>query len=245
MCTLIIASAVWRETPLVVAANRDERLDRPAEGPSSWDNGGVRLLAPRDLEARGTWLGVNARGVFVAITNRFTPHLRSGVRSRGQLVLDALRESSAEAAATRVAAEDPGRHNPFHLVMADVHGAHLVWNDGQEHRRHRLEPGVHVVTERSMGAAPSARLQRLPELVRPLVQPALPPLSAWQRVLRHRDEPSLEGVNVHDEARNYGTRSSTIVHLARRPEASTFVHANGAPDQVPFEDVSAQLRALL
>lgn len=42
------------ESPLVIAANRDERLDRPASGPTRW--AGEKFFAPRDEQAGGTWL---------------------------------------------------------------------------------------------------------------------------------------------------------------------------------------------
>ncbi len=245
MCTLIVAASVWSDVPLVVAANRDEDLSRPAAPPTVWDNEGVSVLAPRDRKAGGTWLGVNAFGVFVGITNRFSANLDPQARSRGQMVLDALRAPTAAEAALRIGAESPARHNPFHLILADTASAHLVWNDGATHHRHRLQPGIHVVTERSMGAAPSLRLERLPALVQPLAGPVLPTLDAWQQVLRHRDTPPLEGVTVLDRSRNYGTRSSTIVQLSDDPQQLTFLHADGPPDEAPFEDASLALRGLL
>ena len=68
---------------LQVAANRDEFLKRPAAPPSIWEEG---WLAPRDLEAGGTWLGLNPRGLFVGVTNRAGVHRASDRRSRGLLV---------------------------------------------------------------------------------------------------------------------------------------------------------------
>ncbi len=245
MCTLIVAVSMWARAPLVVAANRDEDLSRPAEPPSVWDNGGVRVLAPRDLRAGGTWLGVNAFGVFVAITNRFTRSPNPAARSRGQLVLDALRAGSAADAAQRVGAEDPRVHNPFHLVLADTTSAHLVWNDGHTHRRHRLQAGLHTITERSLGAAPSKRLETLPGLVRPLAGAGVPSLTQWRSVLTYRDMAGLEGVTVLDTERNYGTRSSTLVQLGDDPQRLAFLHAPGPPDEVGYDTYSAALRELL
>lgn len=245
MCTLIIAVSMWSSAPLVIAANRDEDLHRPTEDPSVRDNDGVLVLAPRDVRAGGTWLGVNAFGVFAGLTNRFTPSPNPDARSRGQLVLDALRSSSASDAADAVSLSPPTVHNPFHLVIADTTSAHLVWNDGRTLSRHRLQPGMHIVTERSLGAAPSKRLELLPKLIRPLATPALPTLDTWRRVLAHRDNPPLEGVNVLDAARNYGTRSSTVVQLSDDPQRLAFFHAPGPPDETPYAAFSTKLRELL
>ena len=62
MCTLIVALRQHPEAPLVVAANRDERLDRAARSPLLWTEGPVPFLAGRDEAAGGTWLGLNRAG---------------------------------------------------------------------------------------------------------------------------------------------------------------------------------------
>ncbi len=69
MCTLIVLHRCVPGRPLVVAANRDEFLERPAEGPALRRIGDGRIMAPLDLEAGGTWLGLNERGVFAGLTN--------------------------------------------------------------------------------------------------------------------------------------------------------------------------------
>src|SRR5262249_10657645 len=89
-CTLIALHHCIDRAPLVIAANRDEFLDRPAEGPALREIAGGRIVAPRDVRAGGTWLGVNALGVFAALTNRRTSEPDPVRRSRGLLVLDAL-----------------------------------------------------------------------------------------------------------------------------------------------------------
>ena len=245
MCTLIIAVSMWAHAPLVVAANRDEDLLRPAEDPSLWDNDGVRVLAPVDLQAGGTWLGVNAFGVFAGITNRLSGTRNAEARSRGKLVRDALRSASALDAADAVSLSPPSVHNPFHLVVADLSSAHLVWNDGETLSRHRLQPGLHVLTERSLGAAPSKRLELLPKLVRPLARATPPTLETWRRVLSQRSEPPIEGINVLDRDRNYGTRSSSVVQLSDDPQELGFFHAGGPPDETPYAALSSKLRQLL
>ena len=68
MCTLIAIHRRIPGAPLVVAANRDEFLDRPTEGPAVRDGDPAPVLAPRDVRAGGTWLGLGAHGVFAAVT---------------------------------------------------------------------------------------------------------------------------------------------------------------------------------
>ena len=142
MCTLIVCSRVWPDTPLVVAANRDEQLGRPAGPPRAWPGRSPALFAPEDHQAGGTWLGLNAAGLFAGVTNRFgvTPP-EPGRRSRGLLVLDALAERDPAAAAGRVLAHPPRLHNRFHLMLASRDAAVLVWSDGERLERSDLEPG--------------------------------------------------------------------------------------------------------
>src|SRR5712692_8012823 len=70
VCTLICAFRVFPRWPLIVAANRDEHLNRPASPPRLWP-GDLSFVAPRDEAAGGTWLGLNSAGLFVGVTNRF------------------------------------------------------------------------------------------------------------------------------------------------------------------------------
>lgn len=242
MCTLVVATRVWDTAPLVVAANRDEQLARPASPPHRWARDDEQpVFAPRDLEAKGTWLGVRGASLFVGITNRWDGGTSpTGRRSRGQLVLDALARDSAEAAAEFIAGVPATEHAPFHLVMADRAGAFLVWNDGREHHHERLAPGLHVVSERSRDAAPTGRDDLLRRRLEGL-GPTEPSLDVWRTLVsEHADNP-LEGPCVHADARGYGTRCSTVVRL---PPAGgiDFFHADGRPCVTEYDDLSVAAR---
>ena len=68
MCLVLVAWRANAQYPCVIAANRDELYSRPA-APAHWWRSDPTLLAGRDLEAGGTWLGVTLDGRFAAITN--------------------------------------------------------------------------------------------------------------------------------------------------------------------------------
>src|SRR5207245_11698507 len=72
--------------------NRDESSMRPADPPAGLDGTPV-IVAPRDRQAGGTWLGASGTGLVVALSNR-RGRTSPSARSRGQLVLDALRQPS-------------------------------------------------------------------------------------------------------------------------------------------------------
>lgn len=244
MCTLVVATAVWASAPLVVAANRDEQLARPAAPPCAWARDDEpTIFAPRDLLAGGTWLGVRG-ALFVGITNRFTGRvLPPGPRSRGELVLDALAAGSVRAAAERIAGLDPTQHSPFHLVIADRTEARLVWNDGARHHHEVLPPGIHVVSERSRGAAPTERDALLQRRMQARGWSAEPGVEEWRALLSEHAASTFEGPCVHADDRGYGTRCSTVVRL---PAAGGigFWHADGRPCVTAYVDLSAQAGAV-
>ncbi len=241
MCTIIMACGVKQGPKLYVISNRDEALDRPAEEPTVHQMGSMRILAPRDLKAGGTWVGLNEMGVFAAITNRFGLESTDHHRSRGHLIFRALEMESAEAAAATIEKLVATDYNGFHLVVAGEDGSRVVWNDGSSMHKEVLGSGYHVVTERSFGAAPSRRLNRLEERVGRLEGWSAEYRQKFRRWMREHDqEHPLEGTCIHAEDRNYGTRSSTIVELGAHRR---FMHAVGAPCMAPYEDYMEELFA--
>src|SRR4030095_2656189 len=158
MCTLVLVVPPPGGV-LQVAANRDEFLARPAAPPMPWDAG--RWFAPRDLQAGGTWLGVNAGGGFVGVTNRTSGPRDLSRRSRGLLVLEALESRDAASLHRRASALEPAAYNGFHLAYADGTFAGVTWSDGTTLRQERLGAGVHVLTEQSFGAGDDGTRRRL------------------------------------------------------------------------------------
>ena len=259
MCTILAALGVWPDTPLVMAANRDEALDRPASEPRVWPIGEVAdrvVLAPRDLRAGGTWLGLNDAGLFVGITNRRAP-ADPNQRSRGGIVFEALGAADHGEARARVLALDARTFNPFHLLLADRRGAVIVWSDGERLHEHALGPGIHWITERSFGAGPTRRDELLGELARTLPAGPAPDPARWRSILAdHRphhlgSEPpppssiGFDSMCVHAQPLNYGTRSSTLIELGRQPDQTRFLHAPGRPCETEFVDYAESVSALV
>ena len=89
MCLIVIAWQQHPEYPLIVAANRDEYYDRPTEAAHIWqqspDSSVTKILAGRDLSAGGTWLGINDKGKFTAVTNYREGIPETQPHSRGDL----------------------------------------------------------------------------------------------------------------------------------------------------------------
>src|ERR671925_2410141 len=85
MCLIVLAWRLRPELPLIVAENRDDFHARPAALAAFWDDH-PDILAGRDLEARGTWMGVSRSGRFAAVTNYRGAREPRAVESRGALV---------------------------------------------------------------------------------------------------------------------------------------------------------------
>ncbi|MFC7133951.1 MULTISPECIES: NRDE family protein [Salinibaculum] len=247
MCTLALAWQVFEDAPVVVAANRDEMLDRASEPPArrDWE---ATAVAPQDAEADGTWLGYNEHGVLVAITNRWIDADPPAERSRGLLVRDALRHETAEDAIRYVERElDVRSYDGFNLLAVDENAALLVEWDGRRNVRN-LDPGAHVVV--NVGAdgsytIPTVRPDRGEEQATNADQlrTALQPEPGEQaREWLDRAAAAIAdhdyGVCIHGDG--FGTRSSSLVLLPSEGPA-TYEYADGPPCETPFEPVDAVL----
>ncbi|NVN29867.1 NRDE family protein, partial [Endobacter medicaginis] len=86
MCTVIVSLRPGAAWPLHVAANRDERLDRPWTPPGRHWPVQPDAFGPRDDLVGGSWLTVNEAGVVGAVMNRSgSLGPAPGKRSRGDL----------------------------------------------------------------------------------------------------------------------------------------------------------------
>jgi hypothetical protein len=244
MCTLAVALRARPDTPLAIAANRDELYARPAL-PPRLEPGALPALMPIDLQEGGTWLGLNARGLFVGITNRAGGGRAPDRRSRGLLVRDALTEQSAAALHRRLGALDPRLYNGFHLVYADAGTAFVTWSDGARLTQLSLPPGVHVFTERSFGAGPSEREPLLAaRLAQHLASGRPTPASLRAQASFHGPEGApLDGACVHGEAFGYGTRSSFQLVLDADGSPSA-LWTEGPPCTSPAVDLTPTVRSL-
>lgn len=248
MCTFILAWRVFDGEPVVVAANRDERLDRPSSPPAVFDED-PRIVAPRDEEAGGTWLGYNEHGVLAAVTNRWTTNHLAGERSRGLLVGDALQHASASDAADFVAESTREyEYDGFNLVLADADDAILLEWDGDLVRT-SFDPGLHVVVnvgydgtfdvpefddERRNSAAErqARRTRRALSDLQPRDGEAA---DEWlDRAVAALEDPEY-GFLVRGEG--FGTRSASLVRIDDDGDAR-YWYADGPPDETAFEDVT-------
>lgn len=149
MCLIIFAYRTHPRYPLLMAANRDEFHRRPTAPARFWPEH-PQLLAGRDLQAGGTWMGITRGGRFAAITNFRDPSRSAAApRSRGELPLHWLtgRDSPAQWVAARqhLAPEYAG----FNLLFGDCN-ALWYWSNSGDGATGELKPGVYGLSNASL-----------------------------------------------------------------------------------------------
>ncbi|HRE16307.1 MAG TPA: NRDE family protein, partial [Rhodocyclaceae bacterium] len=116
MCLILVAWQTHPDFPLVVAANRDEFHARPTATVGRWENAPA-IIAGRDLEAGGTWLGITDTGRFAAVTNVREPGQPKGRLSRGELTAVFL--AGDDTPADFAEHIDDSAYSGFNLLLAD------------------------------------------------------------------------------------------------------------------------------
>lgn len=144
MCLIAIAYKTHPDYPLLVAANRDEFYERPTAAAEFWEEAPT-LLAGRDLQGGGTWMGVTHGGRFAAITNhRNPPTTPAQPRSRGLLTLDFLLGDMDPAVYMEALAENAADYAGFNLLVGTVEN--LYYYSNIERQVRRLKPGIHSLS---------------------------------------------------------------------------------------------------
>ena len=223
MCLILFALRHHPGYPLIIAANRDERYERPSAPLGFWPDA-PHVAAGRDLAAGGTWLGITRRGRWAALTNFRQPgSYRATAPSRGQLVsryllgdtepLDYLREIEPRA----------HEYNGFNLLVGDLDRIFYLSNADGGARR--IAPGVHGLSNHllntpwpkvalgrkylenlpltSKAAIIDALLERLRDAKRP-ADADLPETGIGPDRDRALSPPFIE-------SDRYGTRASTVI----------------------------------
>lgn len=223
MCLILFAHRALAGVTLLLAANRDEFFVRPTL-PAAWWPDHPEILAGRDLQAGGTWLGVTRSGRFAAITNFRDPAARrDDAPSRGDLVGDFLSGSESPAQYLGRMAGHASRYNGFSLLAGE--GDDLCFLSNRGNGLMPVSPGVHGLSNHLLdepwpkvtrGTASLAR--RMPQ---PFAAESYFNLLADEEQAPDGELPST-GIDLERERRSsairirdaiYGTRCSTVLRI--------------------------------
>jgi uncharacterized protein with NRDE domain len=246
MCLLVMLWRVIPGFPLVVAANRDEWLERSAVAMTSLSEE-PRIRGGRDERAGGTWLATSESGLVAGLTN--APMMAPPMvpkRSRGELPLLLARLPDAlEAARALQSSIYSEEFNPCWMLCGDRDGlAYIDLSGSGRPRLESLEPGIHVLENRPLGPSPKtdfvrAFLGKPPRKLDALTRRLESLLASHQIPPAARiggDDRPLEtnAACVHTGA--YGTRSAQIVIVSNHG-APRIRFTTGPSCTTPWQDL--------
>jgi uncharacterized protein with NRDE domain len=144
MCLITFAWQCHEEYPLIVLANRDEFYKRPTQPADYWVDH-PHVLAGRDLEAGGTWMGVSKQGRWTALTNYRDPqNILANAPSRGELTTNFL-TSDLSSDEYLSSVKNSGKvYNGFNLLVGDSKDLHYYNN--VNNKMSLVSPGVHALS---------------------------------------------------------------------------------------------------
>lgn len=148
MCLILLGIDACPGFPLILAANRDEYYSRPTAPMAFWEHG-PPILAGKDLEAGGTWMGIGKDGRFAALTNyRDMAAIKKGAPSRGQIIPDMLGSDLPVPGFLEDLDRGAGAFNGFNLIAGK--GRHLYWYSNVDRRVVKLSAGIHGLSNHLM-----------------------------------------------------------------------------------------------
>ncbi len=224
MCLLAFAWKTHPDHALIFAGNRDERHARATEGARPWSDA-PGVIAGRDLEAGGTWVGVSAGGRFAVVTN-----YREGLspakapRSRGALTAEFLQGDMPPARYLDMIRPRAREYGAFSLLIGDAQELHVFSNRGGPDGP--VEPGVHGLSNHLLDT-PWPKVERSKQRLAALLEQEAATNEALFRLLSDRTpaaEAELPETGIGRELErqvsppfvlnpNYGTRCSTLIRL--------------------------------
>ncbi len=251
MCTVVVLRRPDHDWPILLAANRDEMADRPWRPPARHWPDRPNVRAGIDELAGGTWLGVNDEGIVAGILNRresLGPDSR--LRTRGELVLEALDHADAADAVAALGDLDGRSYRSFNMVVADNRDAFwlrsLGATAGGRVEIHELPAGLAMLTAHDIDDSDSARtrtsLPRFREA--PAPDPGADDWASWEKLLAGRehapDADAGEAMTVVTEF-GFGTLSSTLIALPgmhRDGATPVYRFAAGRPGETDYHAVA-------
>lgn len=224
MCLIGFSWRVNDRYPLVVAANRDEFRERPSTALHAWADGSG-IMAGRDTQAGGTWMGLTLSGRFAAITNFREPgRTLADAPTRGLLVSDFLRGDASPVDYLEGVRERGAQYNGFNLVVGD--GRTMAYYGNRDTAVRRLEAGIYGLSNHLLDT-PWPKVRRLKAALSAADHATDAPLltQELQSVLgddRTAPEAELPDTGVGPELERmlsaafiggarYGTRASTVL----------------------------------
>ncbi|HSX88475.1 MAG TPA: NRDE family protein [Pseudomonas sp.] len=219
MCLIVFAWRPGHPQPLLLAANRDEFYDRPTLPLFEWPEA-PGVIAGRDQQAGGTWLGIGPQGRFAALTNIRDPRQPPRGRSRGELSVQYLGGSLGPEAFLHDLAKRAGDYSGFNLLLGDREQLWLL--NSRAGKPVQLAEGIYGLSNADLDT-PWPKVEKAKALLSEcLIRPQIPSLLDLLHDAQQVEDAQLPdtGVGLNTErllsgifiaTRSYGTRASTVL----------------------------------
>ncbi|WP_370279261.1 NRDE family protein [Pontibacterium sp.] len=233
MCLITFAYNSHPEYSLILLANRDEFFQRPSQAIHHWPDA-PQILAGRDLEQGGTWLGLNQSGRFATVTNhRNGRDKRDSLRSRGDLTRHFLRGSQSAAEYLTGLEPEQQAYGAFNLLLGDETGLHYLSNRHADSAT-AISPGVYGLSNALLDTS-WPKVTKVREGLRQLLAEREPNRDAMLALMQDRAQARDEhlpdtGISLEWErmlsscfiqSEHYGTRAITL--LMQKPDGNTYL----------------------
>lgn len=248
MCLIVFAYRSHPRYDLIFAANRDEFYKRPTRPAQFWEKY-PDILAGKDLSAGGTWMGINRRGQFAAITNYRDPSIeKENPPSRGEIPVEYLRQEKDSKTFLKKLRKKADEYMGFNVLAGSPQALHHYSN--QEHKINRVEPGIHGLSNHLLNT-PWPKVERAKSELEFLLNNDEIKLKLLFGILENdlpapddqlpdtgipRDlEKQISPVFIKTE--NYGTRSSTILLIDKQGKV-TFEERRYEPGTTDVDNIN-------
>lgn len=251
MCLLLIANKIHPEYKIIIAANRDEFYNRPALKAGFWEEK-PGLLAGRDLEGGGTWLGITKSGRFSAVTNYrdFYKEQKQNAPTRGKLTTDFLLGSATPEEYSGELQEKADSYNGFNLIYGVIDN--LFYYSNETDHVVKIEAGLYGLSNALLNTS-WPKVSNSKKYISELIKEKKVSNENLFNILADK-KPAADnllpdtGVGAEREkvlssnfikTPGYGTRCSTVILINNNDEISfterTFKHDSEQVSEVKFE----------
>ncbi|WP_416149776.1 NRDE family protein [Salipaludibacillus sp. HK11] len=230
MCLIGIALGVSEQFPFILCANRDEFYHRQTKEAHFWDENPL-LLAGKDLEKGGTWLGLSASGELAALTNvRSGETSKSVSTSRGDIIAAYFNDRNR----FKRILKEKDTYDGFNLLYGNIR--ELTYTTNQPYEDKKFKKGIHVLSNATLNS-PWPKAQKLEADLQKLQAKNEEEMTHYlfdtlfQRERFTDQELPNTGIGIdlerklspiHIQTDEYGTKSSTVI-LINRQGTVTFV----------------------
>ncbi|MGB0205982.1 MAG: NRDE family protein [Neptuniibacter sp.] len=240
MCLITFAYKSHPEYSLILLANRDEFYARPSKAMHFWQDH-PNVLAGKDLEQGGTWLGINQQGKFTAVTNyRDGLASKENALSRGALTRDFLTSDQDPTGYLKQLLPKQDKFGDYNLLIGDQSG--IYYQSNREGPIRALNPGIYGLSNALLDSPWPKLIKVRSELTNVLGDIQFSPRSLLKIMSNRTQAETSELPDTHIpleweqllsssfiQSENYGTRATTL--LLQKPNGeTTIIEKSFGPD---------------